>query len=556
MNRNRVFTVVIAGVLAAVTGWAQQTPPAKSADEPKAGAQQPSEDVRSDELFRQRIEHWQNKPEQSWDQFVAEWLTPKAFAKSQVVRINEKLAFSHVASSIKMEFVREDDEYIWLRGIPPEDPQSPLYPVWAQRQADEARFVQAAEAMSTPGAVYFLDFAAEPVPPAFQTSLDFVKPDGKLPEAGRWQMNFAVADMNEDGIADLVFPPRRQTYPPEFAVLIGNGDGTYKLWDGVKWPTSLRLDYGGVAVADMDGDGHQDIIAAFHFGPQYIIYGNGKGDLSRAERLPMHDPRLSSRAVTVGDFDGDGSNDLAFVAEIDYDMKANEKIENSSSIWVLYRRGQSWKVVTKGFPATHIGDVIEADDVNGDGRTDLVVASNNSGERRLVYLNKGDETWGPARFNGVLSSAYHYDVQFEAGEIFATFVQFRMFDGETRALNGVVAYPFAFREEGWRNGEPVVFDRERTNVYFRIALGDLNGDGRLDLVAGRKNGGLEVYLRQEDGQFVREVTDAFEGTGAAYGLRLIDLDGDGRDDVVASFVPAGKNPGGVGIWLSREKNAG
>ncbi len=553
MNRNRVLMIMVAGLLAAMTGWTQQAPPATRSEEPKTSSEEPSEGVRSEELMRQRLEYFQNKPRQSWDQFVAEWLTPKPFAKKQVVQIDEKYAFSHVASSIKMEIVREDEDSIWLRGIPPEDPESPLYPVWAQRQADEARFVQAAEAMSTPGAVYFLDFAAEPVPPGFQTSLDFVKPDGKLPDAGRWQMNFAVADMNEDGIADLVFPPRRQTYPPEFAVLIGSGDGTFKLWDGVKWPTSIRIDYGGVAVADMDGDGHQDIVAAIHFGPQYILYGNGKGDFSRAERLPMHDPRLSARAVTAGDFDGDGRTDLAFVAEIDYDMKANEKIENASSIWVVYRRGESWKVVAEGFPATHIGDVIDAADVNGDGRTDLVVSSNSSGERRLVYLNKRDETWGPARFNGVLSSAYHYDVEFKNGEIFAAFVQFRMYDGQTTARNGIVAYPFAFREEGWRSGEPVVFDKERTNVYFRIALGDLNGDGRTDLVAGRKNGGLEVFLRQADGQFVRETTDAFEATGTVYGLRLLDLDGDGRDDIVTSFVPAGRNPGGVGIWLSRSK---
>ena len=30
MNRNRVFMGMIAGVLAAVTGWTQQTPPAKT----------------------------------------------------------------------------------------------------------------------------------------------------------------------------------------------------------------------------------------------------------------------------------------------------------------------------------------------------------------------------------------------------------------------------------------------------------------------------------------------------------------------------------------------
>ena len=552
MNRNRGLVVLIAGLLVAATGWAQDAPPAKSADQQEQIVQPQVGDERSEEQMRERIERWKDQPTKTWEQFIQNWLTPKPFPKNKIVRINEKYAYSHVASSIKMEIVREDENSVWLRGIPPEDPQSPLYPVWSQRQVDEVRMVQAAEAMSTPGAVFFLDFEAEPVPPAFQTSLSFVKPEGTLPDAGRWQMNFAMADMNEDGHLDMVFAPRRQSYPPEFAILLGGGDGTFTFWGGVKWPTSLRIDYGGVAVADMDGDGHQDIIAAIHFGPQYILYGNGKGDYSRAERLPIHDPRLSSRAVAAADFDGDGAKDLAFVAEIDYDMKANEKIEDTASIWVLYRRGETWKVVSQPFPRTHIGDVIETADVNGDDLIDLVVASNNSGERRLVYLNKGGEDWGPARFNGVLSSAYHYDAAFQDGEMFSTFVQFRMFGGKTDARNGIIAYPFAFREEGWRNGEPIVFDRDRIDVYFRIAVGDLNNDGRLDLVAARKNGGIEVFVRQPDGQFIRETTDAFAGTGTVYGLALVDLDGDGRDDVVASFVPAGTNPGGVGVWLTKD----
>ena len=327
MDCKRIIVAMIAVLLTVGAGWAQETTPEKSTSGEEPNSEQEVVPQRSEEDLIRRIESRKNRPKRTWEQFIAEWLTAKPYPKSQVVRIDEYYAFPHVAASIKMEIVREDDKGVWLRGIPPEDPQSPLYKVWSQRQVNEARMVQAAEAIETPGAIFFLDFQAEPVPPGFQKSLNFLEPDGILPETGRWQMNFDVADMNEDGHLDIVFPPRRQTYPPEFAIFTGSGDGNFTLWSGLRWPASLHIDYGGVAVADMDGDGHQDIISAIHFGPQFIFYGDGTGDFTRSERLPLHDPRLSSRAVAVGDFDDDGKNDLAFVAEIDYDMKANEKIE-------------------------------------------------------------------------------------------------------------------------------------------------------------------------------------------------------------------------------------
>lgn len=545
MDRKRVIVGIVAALSLIGTGWARQQPPVQKTP---AATSNPR---LSDEQKGKLLQHWKTKPDQTWSEFIADWLTPKPFSKKYVVRIDEKYAYPHIVASIKMEIVREEEEFVWLRGIPPEDPESPLYMVWSKQQADEALLVDQREALNTPGAIYFLDFEAETVPPAFQRSLSFEPHNEGLPSGGRWQMGFAVGDLNEDGKPDLVFPPRRKGYPVQPVVLLGGGDGSFSAWETCVWPTSVRMDYGGVAVADLDGDGHQDIALAVHFGGQFVLYGDGKGDFRRAERLPAPDPRITSRAVTADDFDGDGRADLAFVAEIDYDVKTNKTINEGASIWVLYRRDGSWKPVTDGFPHNQIADVIRSVDVDGDGRLDLVVSSNSVGERRLVYLNQGGEGWRSAPFNGVLSSAYHYDVEASGGEIFSTFVQFKLVDGKTTALNGIIAYPFAFRETGWMNGKPVVWDRERTKVFFRMALGDLNGDGLTDIVAGRKTGGLEVYLQQPNGEFVKETAAELASGPIVYDLRLMDLDGDGLDDIVAGMVPGQDQSGGVKVWTTR-----
>ena len=72
------------------------------------------------------------------------------------VRIDEKYAYPHVAVGYKMEFVREEGDVIWLRGIPPEDPQSLYHRVWLQRQADELEELERIRTQIIADLVYFI----------------------------------------------------------------------------------------------------------------------------------------------------------------------------------------------------------------------------------------------------------------------------------------------------------------------------------------------------------------------------------------------------------------
>ena len=136
-------------------------------------------------------------------------------------------------------------------------------------------------------------------PPRFR---EVTLPAGKGP---RW---ITVADMNQDGKPDIVVA---NADAGTLSVLLGDGTGKFR--EAAGSPVAAGHLPNDIAVADMNGDGHPDLVIANHQAPTIIILlGDGKGGFRPAPGSPFDvHSNPHPHAVAVADFDGDGKPEVA-----------------------------------------------------------------------------------------------------------------------------------------------------------------------------------------------------------------------------------------------------
>ena len=119
----------------------------------------------------------------------------------------------------------------------------------------------------------------------------------------------AVADVNGDGVPDVV-TANYESY--NVSVLLGRGDGTFQSQTTfVVWP-SYRSNPSSVVVADVNGDGWPDLLAACSSqgsGDRMVsvLLGHGDGTFAGASRVYLY---TSPTSMSVADLNGDGVPDL------------------------------------------------------------------------------------------------------------------------------------------------------------------------------------------------------------------------------------------------------
>ncbi|UCD80353.1 MAG: VCBS repeat-containing protein [Desulfobacterales bacterium] len=302
----------------------------------------------------------------------------------------------------------------------------------------------------------------------------------------------AVADINEDGLPDIVFSVQKES--SGIRVLLNQSKRQWKLEKG---PVEINK-YEGIKTADINGDGHFDIIAANATsttqGGVQVWLGDGKGN------WPIESgPTISGiyMDVLVADLNQDGNLDL---------IGSGWGTHGALRIWLGDGTG-NWSSTNPLEKGNYYG--LSIGDLNSDGHFDIFAGSHRKGAR--IFL--GDGLGG---FHRIFSPA----------EVLERRVKVQ---AKTAAGVGELPPP------------------EKHRSFWQVLALDLDKDGRDDILAGSLDSQGVRAWRNLGNKGWKTMDDVFPSNGTYYGMAIADLDEDERMDICAASFGEG-----IKIWSGKD----
>jgi uncharacterized protein (DUF2141 family) len=416
--------------------------------------------------------------------------------------------------------------------------------------------------------------------PTTQTQGPSFAPAVTYGSGGYYASSVVVADVNGDGKPDLVVANEcasscSGSSPEDGAVgvLLGNGDGTFQ--------TAVLYDSGGyfghsVAVADVNGDGKPDLLVTIQCSGIPcssdsrigVLLGNGDGTFQTA--VTYGSGGYAAESVAVRDVNGDGKLDLVVANQcIGYGNCAN-----GGSVGVLLGNGDGTFQTAVLYDSGGTAESVAVADVNGDGKPDLVVANycasgcpNGTNSNVGMLLGNGDGTFQPivTIYSGGYASPSVVvgDVNGDGKPDLVVSIQCTSGNMSSGCTNpeGIVSVLLGNGDGTFQAA--VTYDSGGVYAYS-VAVADVNGDGKPDLVAANgcansncsSDGTVSVLLGNGDGTFQAAMTYD-SGGWEPLSVAVADVNRDGKPDVVVAndWVSTNNLSGLVGVLLNTSISA-
>jgi adhesin/invasin len=374
-----------------------------------------------------------------------------------------------------------------------------------------------------------------------------------------------AADVNGDGLSDVIMSGPTLPYSGSITVLNGQSDGTLSAPQYIPCPAADAL-----AAGDIDGNGTTDLVslASDHFTTTTVdvLLGDGHGNFQPPVAWQTF-PGTFTRAAFLADIDGDGKLDLVLA----YEPVGGGAPDNL--VWLKNTGGSFAAPVILTTSASDNGPFSVAD-FNHDGKPDILYTLPGSPESLHILFNQGNgqfrdqavmgtnSIFGPATvidFN--LDGIPDLAIQVPENSGIVELYSFRgNGDGSFSQVSnlaigpaGLGPYVFVtgdFDHDGFPDlaavggtGEPVemmyLFGNGQGNFIAQdvvgpggpMAVGDFNGDGIPDIAMADLTNFVSLAVGRTDRNFpsALSLTPAIVGS-----LSAGDINGDGRPEI---FVP-------------------
>lgn len=344
--------------------------------------------------------------------------------------------------------------------------------------------------------------------------------------SGSYPSGLLIGDWNDDGKPDLLSANFNSNNLSLFQSNADNGIMQTKpeqIYASAKMPE-------GMAFGDVDGDGKPDLVVASIDDHLFSVFRNlsaAGGSIAFAPKLnfPAGDFNSAPRGVALGDLDGDGKPDLA--------LAGNNKWYTANTVFgtltIQRNTSQNGTISFANTLSLQTGEYprkVWIADLDGDGKPDLV-ATNHVAGSVTVYKN----TSVPGTMSFTARTDYPTGTnteQLAIGDLNA--------DGKPDlVVSNLVSSNVTVLKNTSSNG--MISFSEKKDLFVTgpigVALGDLSGDGKPDLVvASYSTGKIVVYPNNSVNgtiSFAPRIDYACGSTPVE--VSIGDLDGDGHPDI-------------------------